>query len=80
VVESERRPLIQQRDAAADIRTMAETQVSAIDHFLTRYQILSEQYTSDLSRLNFVSEVTPSPHRSLIQPFMKMLSSAHHYN
>ena len=56
VVESERMTLIQQRDAAADIRTTAETQVLAIDQLLTRYQLLGEHYTSDLSRLDFVSE------------------------
>ena len=56
VVESERMTLMQDRDAAADIRVKAETQVLAIDQLLTRYQLLSEHYTSDLSRLDFVSE------------------------
>jgi len=55
-VENERMMLMQERDAAADIRTKAETQVLAIDQLLTRYQLLSEHYTSDLSRLDFVSE------------------------
>lgn len=47
---------MQQRDAAADIRVKAETQVLAIDQLLTRYKLLSEHYTSDLKRLDFVSE------------------------
>jgi hypothetical protein len=55
-VEDERMVLMQNRDAAADIRVKAETQVMAIDQLLTRYQLLSEHYTSDLSRLDFVSE------------------------
>jgi hypothetical protein len=55
-VENERMMLMQDRDAAADIRVKAETQVMAIDQLLTRYQLLSEHYTSDLSRLDFVSE------------------------
>lgn len=56
LVENERMTLMQDRDAAADIRVKAETQVLAIDQLLTRYQLLSEHYTSDLSRLDFVSE------------------------
>jgi hypothetical protein len=55
-VENERMTLMQDRDAAADIRVKAETQVLAIDQLLTRYRLLSEHYTSDLSRLDFVSE------------------------
>jgi hypothetical protein len=55
-IENERITLIQNRDAAADVRVKTETQVQAIDQLLTRYQLLSEQYTSDLSRLDFVSE------------------------
>lgn len=54
--ESERMTLMQKRDAAADIRVKAETQMLAIDQLLTRYQLLSEHYSSDLSRLDFVSE------------------------
>ena len=55
-VENERMTLMQGRDAAADIRVKAETQLLAIDQLLTRYQLLSEHYISDLSRLDFVSE------------------------
>jgi hypothetical protein len=54
--ESERITLMQNRDVAADVRVKAETQVQAIDQLLTRYQLLSERYTSDLSRLDFISE------------------------
>lgn len=57
-VENERMTLMQERDAAADLRVKAETQVLAIDQLLTRYQLLSEHYTSDLNRLDFVSEGT----------------------
>jgi hypothetical protein len=56
VLENERMTLMQERDVAADTRVKAETQVLAIDQLLTRYQLLSEHYTSDLSRLDFVSE------------------------
>lgn len=55
-VENERMMLMHERDVAADIRVKAETQVLAIDQLLTRYQLLGEHYTSDLSRLDFVSE------------------------
>lgn len=55
-IENERLILMQDRDVAADIRVKAETQVQAIDQLLTRYQLLNEHYTSDLSRLDFVSE------------------------
>lgn len=55
-VENERMTLMTERDTAADISVKAETQVLAIDQLLTRYQLLSEHYTSDLSRLDFVSE------------------------
>ena len=55
-VENERMTLIRERDIAADARVKAETQVLAIDQLLTRYQLLDEHYTSDLSRLDFVSE------------------------
>jgi hypothetical protein len=49
---------MQDRDAATDIRVKAETQVLAIDQLLTRYQLLIAHYTSDLTRLDFVSEGT----------------------
>lgn len=55
-VETERLKTMQERDAAADVRVKAETQVLAIDQLLTRYHLLTEQYTSDLNRLDFVSE------------------------
>lgn len=55
-IETERSTLLNERDAASDVRTKAETQVLAIDQLLTRYQLLSEHYTSDLSRLDFVAE------------------------
>ncbi len=56
VIETERATLLNERDTANDVRTKAETQVLAIDQLLTRYQLLSEHYTSDLSRLDFVAE------------------------
>ncbi|UGQ22254.1 hypothetical protein [Brucella anthropi] len=56
VIETERATLLNERDTASDVRTKAETQVLAIDQLLTRYQLLSEHYTSDLSRLDFVAE------------------------
>jgi hypothetical protein len=55
-IETERATLLNERDTASDVRTKAETQVLAIDQLLTRYQLLSEHYTSDLSRLDFVAE------------------------
>lgn len=55
-VETERATLLNERDAASDVRTKAETQILAIDQLLTRYHLLSEHYTSDLSRLDFVAE------------------------
>jgi hypothetical protein len=55
-IEMERATLLNERDTASDVRTKAETQVLAIDQLLTRYQLLSEHYTSDLSRLDFVAE------------------------
>lgn len=55
-VQTERLKTLQERDAAADVRVKAETQVLAIDQLLTRYHLLTEQYTSDLNRLDFVSE------------------------
>lgn len=56
VMETERANLLNDRDAASDVRIKAETQVLAIDQLLTRYHLLSEHYTSDLSRLDFVAE------------------------
>lgn len=55
-IETERANLLNERDTARDVRTKAETQVLAIDQLLTRYQLLSEHYASDLSRLDFVAE------------------------
>lgn len=55
-IETERAALLNERDIASDVRTKAETQLLAIDQLLTRYQLLSEHYTSDLSRLDFVAE------------------------
>lgn len=55
-IETERAALLNERDTANDVRTKAETQLLAIDQLLTRYQLLSEHYTSDLSRLDFVAE------------------------
>jgi hypothetical protein len=57
-VEAEQLTLMQERDVAADVRVKAETQVLAIDQLLTRYHLLTEHYTSDLRRLDFVSEGT----------------------
>jgi hypothetical protein len=57
-VETERATLLNERDTASNVRTKAETQVLAIDQLLTRYQLLSEHYTSDLNRLDFVAEGT----------------------
>lgn len=34
----------------------AETQISAVDAMLTRYALLDERYSSDLERLDFISE------------------------
>ncbi len=56
VIETERATLLSERDTASDVRTKAETQILAIDQLLTRYHLLSEHYTSDLSRLDFVAE------------------------
>jgi len=55
-IETERATLLNERDTASEVKTKAETQVLAIDQLLTRYQLLSEHYTSDLSRLDFVAE------------------------
>tara|TARA_R110001583_G_scaffold190937_1_gene355606 strand:+ start:3347 stop:5203 length:1857 start_codon:yes stop_codon:yes gene_type:complete len=55
-IETERTALLNERDIASDVRTKSETQLLAIDQLLTRYQLLSEHYTSDLSRLDFVAE------------------------
>lgn len=55
-IETERATLLNVRDTARDMRTKAETQILAIDQLLTRYHLLSEHYTSDLSRLDFVAE------------------------
>lgn len=55
-IETERATLLNERDTASDVRTRAETQILAIDQLLTRYQLLSEHYTSDLGRLDFVAE------------------------
>ncbi|MAM09170.1 hypothetical protein [Sphingobium yanoikuyae] len=55
-IETERANLLNERDASSEMKTKAETQVLAIDQLLTRYQLLSEHYTSDLNRLDFVAE------------------------
>src|SRR5690606_13300855 len=55
-IETERSALLNARDVASDVKTRAETQLLAIDQLLTRYQLLSEHYSSDLSRLDFVAE------------------------
>lgn len=57
-IETERATLLVKRDTASDINIKAETQVLAIDQLLTRYQLLSEHYTSDLNRLDFIAEGT----------------------
>lgn len=57
-IETERATLLNERDTASDMRTKAETQILAIDQLLMRYRLLSEHYTSDLSRLDFVAEGT----------------------
>lgn len=57
-IETERGTLLNERDTASDVRTKADTQILAIDQLLTRYHLLSEHYTSDLSRLDFVAEGT----------------------
>ncbi|MFD1627974.1 hypothetical protein [Azospirillum griseum] len=57
-IETERANLLNERDTASDVRTKADTQILAIDQLLTRYHLLSEHYTSDLSRLDFVAEGT----------------------
>jgi hypothetical protein len=56
VLETKRVTLLKERDVASDLITKAETQILAIDQLLTRYRLLSEQYTSDLNRLDFVAE------------------------
>lgn len=55
-IESERMALIRDQEDATDIRVKAETQLLAIDQLLTRYKLLKEHYTSDLNRLDFISE------------------------
>lgn len=55
-IETERASLLSERDVASKIIIKAETQVLAIDQLLTRYQLLSEHYTSDLNRLDFIAE------------------------
>lgn len=55
-IETERATLLIERDTASDIKTLAETQILAIDQLLTRYHLLSEHYISDLNRLDFVAE------------------------
>lgn len=55
-IETERGTLLNERDTASDVRTKAETQILAIDQLLMRYHLLSEHYTSDLRRLDFVAE------------------------
>ncbi|MDH7794607.1 MULTISPECIES: hypothetical protein [unclassified Beijerinckia] len=55
-VESERIDLQELREAAAERRIKAETQVIAIDELLTRYHLLSDRYKSDLERLDFIAE------------------------
>lgn len=56
VIETERANLLNERDTSSEVRIKAETQVLAIDQLLMRYQLLSEHYTSDLNRLDFVAE------------------------
>jgi hypothetical protein len=55
-IEKERATLLEERDTAGALKTKAETQILAIDQLLTRYQLLSEHYQSDLSRLDFIAE------------------------
>ncbi|MDJ0822502.1 MAG: hypothetical protein QNJ09_11940 [Paracoccaceae bacterium] len=55
-IETERATLLNERDTASEKRTKAETQILAIDQLLTRYHLLTEHYTSDLNRLDFVTE------------------------
>ena len=55
-IEKERTILLNERDSASDVKTKVQTQILAIDQLLTRYHLLREHYTSDLSRLDFVAE------------------------
>lgn len=57
-IETERAKLLEKRDAANDQMIKGETQLLAIDQLLTRYQLLSEHYSSDLNRLDFLAEGT----------------------
>ncbi|WP_074068794.1 hypothetical protein [Rhizobium gallicum] len=52
----ERTRLRQRRNGHYHDLLHAETQISAVDAMLTRYALLDERYSSDLERLDFISE------------------------
>ncbi|WP_184399371.1 hypothetical protein [Rhizobium sp. BK650] len=52
----ERTRLRQRRNEHYHDLIRAETQISAVDAMLTRYALLDERYSSDLERLDFISE------------------------
>lgn len=52
----ERNRLRQRRNQHYHDLIRAETQISAVDAMLTRYALLDERYSSDLERLDFISE------------------------
>jgi hypothetical protein len=52
----ERTRLRQRRNELYHDLLRAETQTSAVDAMLTRYALLDERYSSDLQRLDFISE------------------------
>lgn len=52
----ERTRLRQRRNGHYHDLLHAETQISAVDAMLTRYALLDEGYSSDLERLDFISE------------------------
>ncbi|MFB0488648.1 hypothetical protein ABIE45_001234 [Methylobacterium sp. OAE515] len=54
--EDERVRLVNGRQSAIADHQRAETQLVAIDELLTRYRLLAERYSSDLERLDFISE------------------------
>ncbi|GFE76893.1 hypothetical protein [Novosphingobium sp. TCA1] len=56
VLEGEVESLLQQRQTASNLVLNASNQLSAIGGLSTRYNLLRERYTSDLQRLDFVSE------------------------
>ncbi|WP_238232054.1 hypothetical protein [Methylobacterium thuringiense] len=54
--EDEREGLMNERQAATENMQRAESQLIAIEELLSRYRLLDERYSSDLGRLDFISE------------------------